>query len=78
MVLPEKIRQLKQQRVKIDDFFAFLESRIGILDGVSICGGEPTLHRDLPEFIQAIKSLGFRVKLDTNGQNPGMLKELLV
>jgi len=60
-----------------DDFFVFLKSRIGKLDSVVVTGGEPTLHRDLPEFIQKIKKMGFKVKLDTNGTNPEMLKRLL-
>lgn len=55
----------------------FLSERKGFLDGVCITGGEPTLQDDLPEFIRKIKSLGFLVKLDTNGTNPDMLKELI-
>jgi pyruvate formate lyase activating enzyme len=60
-----------------DDFFLFLENRRGKLDGTVITGGEPTLHDDLPEFIGKIKSLGYEVKLDTNGTNPEMLREIL-
>jgi len=55
----------------------FLASRQGKLDGVVITGGEPTLHKSLPEFIKQIRDLGFLIKLDTNGSNPAMLKELL-
>jgi pyruvate formate lyase activating enzyme len=44
---------------------------------VSICGGEPTIHPDLPEKIKQIKDLGFMVKLDTNGTNPLMLEHLI-
>lgn len=58
-------------------FFAFLKKRQGILDGVCITGGEPTLRQDLPEFIAEIRRLGFPVKLDTNGTNPAMLRMLL-
>lgn len=58
-------------------FFAFLEKRQGVLDGVCITGGEPTLRPDLPDFLRKIKSLGYRVKLDTNGTNPAMLQSLL-
>lgn len=54
-----------------------LKSRSGILEGVCITGGEPTLSKDLPEFIQAIKDIGLKVKLDTNGSNPNMLQYLL-
>ena len=59
------------------EFFAFLKKRRGILDGVCITGGEPTLRKELPEFIGKIRELGFRVKLDTNGTNPDMLERLL-
>ncbi len=60
-----------------DDLFIFLKSRIGKLDAVVISGGEPTLHNDLPEFIQKIKKLDFKVKLDSNGTNSIMLQRLL-
>ncbi|MBI5071682.1 anaerobic ribonucleoside-triphosphate reductase activating protein [Candidatus Falkowbacteria bacterium] len=59
------------------NFFDFLDSRHGLLDGVCITGGEPTLYRDLPEFLKKIKALGFLVKLDTNGTNPEMLAALI-
>lgn len=55
----------------------FLQKRIGKLDGVVITGGEPTLQKRLPEFVKLIKSMGFKVKLDTNGTNPAMLKLLI-
>ncbi len=55
----------------------FLNTRQGKLDGVVITGGEPTIHKGLPEFIKKIKSLNFSVKLDTNGTNPHMLKDLV-
>ncbi|NCT02250.1 anaerobic ribonucleoside-triphosphate reductase activating protein [Candidatus Parcubacteria bacterium] len=58
-------------------FFTFLEGRIGLLDAVTITGGEPTVHDDLPQFIARIKQLGFLVKLDSNGTNPTMLQELI-
>lgn len=60
-----------------DDFFLFLESRIGKIDGVVISGGEPTLQADLEEFIIKIRKLGFKIKLDTNGTNHEILKKLL-
>jgi len=47
------------------------------LDGIVITGGEPTIHRDLPELVKRIKALGMKVKLDTNGTNPEMLKDLI-
>jgi pyruvate formate lyase activating enzyme len=60
-----------------EEFFKFLEERKGFVDGVCVSGGEPTIHKDLPEFLKKIKDAGFKVKLDTNGTNPDMLKELL-
>lgn len=60
-----------------DEFFAFLRKRQGILEGVCISGGEPTLQKDLYDFIKKIKALGYAVKLDTNGTNPRLLKTLL-
>lgn len=54
-----------------------LEKRRGILDGVCITGGEPTLQPDLGSFLQKIRRLGFAVKLDTNGYHPAVLKHLV-
>ena len=59
------------------EFFTFLQKRRGLLDGVCITGGEPTLRKDLPDFIRKIRELGYLVKLDTNGSNPGLLGQLL-
>lgn len=59
------------------DFFEFLESRKNKLEGVCITGGEPTLQKDLPDFIKKITALGFKCKLDTNGYLPDTLKALL-
>ena len=61
-----------------EEIISYLEKRKGILDGVCITGGEPTLRRDLPEFISQIKNLGYAVKLDTNGTNPALLKSLIL
>ncbi|MBU1778481.1 anaerobic ribonucleoside-triphosphate reductase activating protein [Patescibacteria group bacterium] len=60
-----------------NDLFYFLKKRIGKLDSVVITGGEPTIQQDLPEFIKKIKKLNYLVKLDTNGTNPEMLKNLI-
>jgi len=55
----------------------FLKSRKGILEGVVLTGGEPTLYPRLKEFIKKIKRLGFLIKLDTNGTNPKILEKLV-
>ena len=73
LVIPERISQGIQE----DDLMDFLERRRGKLDGVCITGGEPTVHRELPELILKIRKLGFLVKLDTNGSNPKMLQKLI-
>jgi pyruvate formate lyase activating enzyme len=74
---PEEPQGFLIGQISEEEFFSFLAERVGLLDGVCISGGEPTLHQDLPEFIRKIKELGFSVKLDTNGTNPKMLRELI-
>ena len=61
----------------LEEILAFLSKRRGILGNVCISGGEPTLNPDLPEFLGKIKTLGYSIKLDTNGSNPDMLKLLI-
>lgn len=59
------------------EIFNFLEKRKGLLDGVCISGGEPTLQHDLEDFVKKIKDMGFKVKLDTNGTNPKAVASLI-
>lgn len=68
---------IPREEIDTEDFLDFIESRRRFLDGVCISGGEPTLNKDLPGFIGRIKQKGFAIKLDTNGTNPVMLKELI-
>jgi len=75
LVDPEKI--LAQPKVEEKYFFDFLKGRQGMLEAVCVTGGEPTLNRDLPEFLAKIKELGFLVKLDTNGTNPALVEKLI-
>ena len=63
--------------MKEAEFFTFLKKRQRLLDGVCITGGEPTLRKDLPDFIRKIREMGYLVKLDTNGSNPKILQTLL-
>ena len=65
------------ENIPEDELLAFLKKRSGVLDGVCITGGEPTLRRELPELIRSIKALGYAVKLDTNGTNPDILAALI-
>lgn len=60
-----------------EEVLSYLEKRTGVLDGVCVSGGEPTLYKDLPLFIEKIKNLGYKVKLDTNGTNLNMIKTLI-
>ena len=60
-----------------EEIIDYLERRKKIIDGVVITGGEPTLQKDLIKFITDIKKVGYKVKLDTNGLRPNVLKELL-
>ena len=63
--------------IPFDQIIEFLNSRKGKLDAVVVTGGEPTLMDDIVEKITKIKSMGFLVKLDTNGTRPEVIKELL-
>lgn len=69
---PDKLPTIPEE-----EFLEFLKKRKKWLDGACLGGGEPCIHQDLPEFIRKVKSLGFLVKLDTNGSKPEMLEKLL-
>jgi len=60
-----------------EEYWAFLQSRTQKLDAVVVTGGEPTLQEDLEPFLEKIRKMGFLIKLDTNGSNPDVLKDLL-
>lgn len=81
LVLKEEIK--KHFPIPEKDFFQFLKQEISSskdyprLEGVSIGGGEPTINQDLPQFCQKIKELGYSLKIDTNGSNPEMLRDLI-
>lgn len=66
-----------QPLIPEEEVLAYLKKRRGILQGVCVTGGEPTLQQDLEEFLQKIKELGYPVKLDTNGYMPGVLWKLM-
>ena len=73
LVLPE----LFEEPLSEEDILSKIRKRSGILEGVCISGGEPTLQPDLTDFICSIKSLGLLVKLDTNGCRPEFIKNLI-
>lgn len=60
-----------------EEIFAFLKKRKNILSGICITGGEPTLQPDLSDFIEKVRSLGYKIKLDTNGYLPEIIQDLL-
>jgi len=66
-----------QPAVDKGQLMEFLSKRRGLLDGVVLTGGEPTLQSDLPDLCRTLKSMGFSVKLDTNGSRPAMVKSLM-
>ena len=64
-------------RLTEEMLFTFLETRMGLLDGVVVSGGEPTLHNRLSSFCAQIKGMGYAVKLDTNGSLPWVIRDLV-
>lgn len=71
------VTEFDKNPISEEDFFKFLEKRKNVLDGVVVTGGEPLIHLSIKDFIIKIKSMGYKVKLDTNGTNPSLLKELI-
>lgn len=59
-----------------EEILAFLEKRKGMIEGVTVTGGEPTLQADLIDFIQTVRQMGYKLKLDTNGTAPNILDAL--
>ena len=59
------------------ELLAFLRKRQGLLDGVAVTGGEPLLQPELPALLRAIRALGYKIKLDTNGSHPERLQAVL-
>lgn len=73
LVLPEQY----SATIPTEDILSFLQKRVGLLDAVTISGGEPTEQPDLVDFIRQVKAMGFLVKLDTNGTRPWVLQQLV-
>lgn len=67
----------KQESITEEEVLSHLRKRRGLLTGVCITGGEPTLQRDLEGFIRQLKEIGYAVKLDTNGYRPDILWKFL-
>ena len=71
------VNSKNKEYMNLNYFWDFLKKRKKFLDGIVITGGEPTLQSDLVEFIEKIKSKNFKVKLDTNGAKPEIVRELI-
>lgn len=65
------------EQYSVEEIESFLKKRKNRLEAVVVSGGEPCIHNDLPEFLSNIKSLGYFIKLDTNGCYPEMLNQLI-
>jgi len=66
-----------EKKIEEEEFLEFLRNRVGLLDGVSFTGGCPTMYPNLIGFAQKIKNMGFDIKLDTNGINYDVIKEMV-
>ena len=73
LVLPDGA----EESVAPEEILAYLRRRRGLLDGLCLTGGEPTLQADLAGFCREVKSLGLLVKLDTNGSRPDTVRRLI-
>lgn len=73
LVLPEQLDGGIDEGSVLD----FLKKRHGVLDGVAITGGEPLLHKDIAHFLEKVRTLGYKIKLDTNGSFPDRLEEIV-
>ena len=71
------VTEVSDDDIKEEEFFSFLKTRKGILDGVAITGGEPLLQKGIVEFMRRIKAEGFLIKLDHNGTMPDLLARLI-
>ncbi|MBN1682253.1 anaerobic ribonucleoside-triphosphate reductase activating protein [Candidatus Bathyarchaeota archaeon] len=65
------------EKISIDEVIRILHPRMGFLDGITITGGEPTIHRALPGFLARLKSIGALTKIDTNGSHPKIIALLI-
>ncbi|OGG61981.1 anaerobic ribonucleoside-triphosphate reductase activating protein [Candidatus Kaiserbacteria bacterium RIFCSPHIGHO2_02_FULL_49_34] len=75
---PELVDETVEDTYSEEYVLSFLEKRVGLLDAVTITGGEPTMHEEtLLSFMQKVKDLGFLVKLDSNGTNPNFLRKAI-
>lgn len=72
-----KNREEDYPLISEEDLLLFLQDRVGKISGIVISGGEPTLQKDLKEFIQKLRAMGFKIKLDSNGTKPEVIRDLI-
>ena len=73
LVVPERLAEDSSE----EEVLTLLKKRQGVLDGVAVTGGEPLIHDDIDAFLEKIKNLGYKIKLDTNGSYPARLKRIV-
>jgi pyruvate formate lyase activating enzyme len=71
------VRPGAENAISETDILSFLKKRQGLLDGVVISGGEPLMYPELLPFLHKVRALGYAIKVDTNGTNPDLLKQLV-
>ncbi|UCD90660.1 MAG: anaerobic ribonucleoside-triphosphate reductase activating protein [Desulfobacterales bacterium] len=74
---PDLVKNSPKNVIDLNRVYDFLKNRKGLLDGVVISGGEPTLHEELFLLCEKIRQMGFSIKLDTNGSRPHVIKKLI-
>jgi len=74
---PSLVLEKEKTEIKEQEVMEFLRKRKGLIQGLCITGGEPTLHEEIKNFIPKARALGYKIKLDTNGSNPTFLEELI-
>lgn len=74
---PDLVTGSQRETIEEEEVLAYLERRRGRITGLVVTGGEPTIHRGLPEFLTKVQALGVSIKIDTNGSRPEVLRRLL-
>jgi len=69
--------KISEESYTQEEILTFLEKRKGLIQGLAITGGEPTLQKDLEDFIKTVRKMGYKIKLDSNGTRPDILSRLL-
>ena len=74
---PSAVRGSRKERYSLEHIKPFIDSKVGLCDAFVISGGEPTLKDTLPDVCEKLKSRGFKIKIDTNGSRPDMVRQLI-